>query len=108
MRTNMHLQSLYTIYDDATQTFQPPVMFENNNVAIRWMHRCMQEVPMMKQSPRDFHLYDIGTFNLQTAETTKQLPLKVISGLNCVKPITEEEPDETTKVSNDAPILSRS
>lgn len=100
------IHNVYSIRDQKTQSFDAPVQFQNDDVALRFFISCVEKVPLMSENPADFDMYQIGTF---CSETATLAPLECVqlkyNGLNCIKsPTKGNNADETTKVGDDPSV----
>lgn len=57
-------RSMYSLLDEKSLVYSPPVLFDNDEVAVRALRREAQEPnTMLSTNPEDFRLYYVGTFN---------------------------------------------
>lgn len=67
---------VYSIFDSKSKSFQRPFYMLNNYTAIRAFSDLVNtDGQMESRHPQDFSLYEIGTFDDQTAETISANPI---------------------------------
>lgn len=74
----------YAIKDNLAEVFLTPILFNNENVAIRWFSEVVnskEENRTIYNNPGDYELWKIGVFNDQTGEITPMLD-KMATGLS--------------------------
>ena len=71
--------NIYAVKDELTQKFLQPTFGENEDAVIRIFKTQINTLPIWKDNPADFSLYQVGEF---TEETGEIIPCyhKIISG----------------------------
>lgn len=60
---------LYSLYDHKAQTFTPPMLFENDDIAVREVVAIIQNSPTIPPAkyPGDFSLFCVGYWDVNEA-----------------------------------------
>ena len=79
-------KNYYAIYDNLGQTFNVPVLFDNDATATRWFTNVVnsKENDIIYSNPQDFDLYKLGSYENNTGELTPGFE-KLISGKSVKK-----------------------
>lgn len=61
-------KSYYAIYDNLGQQYMTPILFDNDQMAIRWFKGVVnnKENDTIFNNPADYELHKIGTFDFMT------------------------------------------
>lgn len=71
----MMITQLYAVYDSAAKTYGQPFCAQNRQIAVRSFRMLVNdESSLVNKSPLDFALYQVGTFNDETADITSTQP----------------------------------
>jgi len=66
---------LFSIYDGKIRSFMRPFLDAHTGSALRSFEQaCKEPTSPFAQFPADFVLYEVGTFNEETGETTSYSP----------------------------------
>lgn len=60
--------NIYAVKDELTQKFLQPTFGENEDAVIRIFKTQINSLPIWKDNPSDFSLYQVGTFTEETGE----------------------------------------
>lgn len=77
----------YAIHDNLAELFLTPVLFQNENVALRWFTGVVNDKnqnEVIYNNPGDFELWRIGVYDNETGELIPQLE-KLATGLSVKK-----------------------
>ncbi|AXL15175.1 nonstructural protein [Microviridae sp.] len=100
------MKFLYTIYDQAAQTWLTPFTSDTDSAAQREFLTIISDVTVMRNSPSDFDLYVIGTFSQITGTiSSKETVQKIVNGLSLVQAHNARLQNENAQVSDDSSIL---
>ena len=106
------ISPLYSVRDIKTGSYDAPFPSTNSDTARRYFGRVIEQVPLMREHPQDFELYQVGSFD---NDSGKPISLEngcdyVCSGLDCIKNNQEIKPDEKpqTTFGDDSPVQSSS
>lgn len=73
------LFNIVAVKDELTNTFLQPTFGENEDALKRIFKTQINTIPIWKDNPTDFSLYNIGHFDQETGEIIPDL-YKIISG----------------------------
>lgn len=95
----MQTTNMYVIRDGVAEAYLAPFFFDNDLMAIRAFASLINtEGHLFGDSPQDFHLYRVGTFDVHDGGFVVDEPIQVIrGGLTLVK--TEYNPAQETLFS---------
>ena len=71
--------NLYAVYDQKTRAFDAPFTAQNEATALRTFQRVRTNIPLMKDNPNDFDLYEIGSYHTTTGRVD---PSDVVQKIN--------------------------
>lgn len=77
----------YAIHDNLAELFLTPVLFQNENVALRWFTGVVNDKnqnEVIYNNPGDFELWKIGIYDNETGKIEPQLD-KLATGLSVKK-----------------------
>ena len=77
----------FAIKDNLADLFMTPVLFQNENMALRWFTGVVndpKENKIIYDNPADFELWKIGAYDNQKGELTAELD-KMATGLSVKK-----------------------
>lgn len=76
---------VYSIYDVVARTYGPPVLFSNDQLAIRSTRFQFNYDKILCSTAKDYSLFCIGEFNVRNAEFTSKSPYKVVECLSLIE-----------------------
>lgn len=77
----------YAIKDNLAEAFMMPILFENENTALRWFSGVVNsetENKIIYDNPGDYELWKLASFDNQSGEITTMLE-KIATGLSVKK-----------------------
>ena len=85
--------SLYAVFDRASGVYDGPVPGRADQEMMRnFTFMCKNTESKISQSPEDYTLFKVGTWNDGTGEVAAIVPVKLINGAEATveKPVNEE------------------
>lgn len=75
------IKKYYSIYDNLAQQFLTPVLFDNDNMALRWFKGVVNDSKneTIYNNPEDYEFYLVGSFNFSTGEVIGE-NVKLVDG----------------------------
>lgn len=73
---------LYSVYDEASRTYNRPVTEQTDAQALRIFKQEINRAEvnnLMNSNPEDFSLYHVGTFDTDTGTITPADPIRLMS-----------------------------
>lgn len=98
------IHKIFTIYDEKAKAYYPPFYLHQTGMAVRIFSDMVND-PQNKinKHPSDYTLFDIGTFNDNTALIVAHTAESVHNGVELINPTEEGTVHE---ISNDTSILT--
>ena len=86
------IHKIFTVYDVAAEAYLPPFMLHQQGMAIReFQNMCNDQQHRFGANPEDYILFELGTFDDETAEYETHEPLSVANGIEMLRISTREE-----------------
>lgn len=84
-------KQLYSIYDEKSEFYQPPITFLNDEDAKRGLATVFNNPDsMLAKFPNDYKLYHIGTLDDNAGKIEPQIPARLISTVAALNPRPEQ------------------
>ena len=93
--------SMYAIWDSAAEYYSRPILLNNDEVALRSCHEWMMDADShIRKSPQDYTLFNIGTYDDETAQIVPADKFEVVCRFHEIKIEEIYQPTQLEEVSN--------
>lgn len=88
----MNTLNIYAVLDVKAQIYSQPHFMQTNGVAIRsFATACEDTNTQFNKYPEDYSLYEIGNYNVETAELSKTTPKQIANASEFVQTVPLEQ-----------------